>query len=151
MKQKLFVLIVLLCANIACTKDTNSIPDYPVRLSLDTNLRDKDLRIIGGYKTYTKPNVDYNPNLEAVGYGGILVVHAFNDYFYAYDLACPYEANPSIRVEVDESSVSAICPKCRTKYSVFTEGFAAPDGVGTEYLKRYERVVASGNKITITN
>lgn len=152
MKHTFFISIAFLCISLACSKETNSIPYRPVRLNLDTNLSDKDLRIVGGYKTYTKPHTDYNPNMEAIGYGGVLVVHAFNDQFYAYDLACPYEANPAIRVEVDELSLSAVCPKCKTSYDVFSEtGFAAPNGVGKEYLKRYEQVMVSGTKITVVN
>ena len=132
-------------------KETNSIPNLFVRLYLDTNLEDKALRIVSGYKTYTRANIDYNPNLEGIGYGGILVVHAIDDQFYAFDLSCPYEADRNIRIEVDESSHVAVCPVCKTEYSVFSYGgIAAPNGAGREYLKKYQ-VVANGSKLTVTN
>lgn len=151
MKQKVISILILLVVGVACTKETNSIPDYRVRLSLDTDLEDKALRIVTGYKTYTRSNIDYNPNFEAVGFGGVLVVHAVDEHFYAFDLACPYEANPSVRIEVDELSLVAVCPNCKTEYSVFSYGgLGAPNGVGKEYLKKYQ-VFAKDNKLTVTN
>jgi nitrite reductase/ring-hydroxylating ferredoxin subunit len=92
---------------------------------------------------------DVNPNIERVGFGGVLVVHALDDQFHAFDLACPYEVNQGVRVAADENNLFAICPKCGTKYDI-AFGSGAPDGVSKYYLKRYT-VTGSGTQLTVTN
>lgn len=79
------------------------------------------------------------------GYGGVLLVADINGMPRAYDLSCPVENNPEIRVKVDMETTDAVCPKCGSHYDVFvnygspTSGPAAKNGYG---LTRY--MVGSG-------
>lgn len=74
------------------------------------------------------------------GYGGVLLVGDIYGNPIAYDLACPYEAQPEIRIAVDNSAYDAVCPVCKSTYDVFagygrpTSGPAAERGYG---LRRY--------------
>lgn len=74
------------------------------------------------------------------GYGGVLLVGDLYGNPVAYDLACPYEAKPDIRINVDKEANNAVCPVCGSTYDIFggqgrpTSGPAASRGYG---LTRY--------------
>ena len=77
----------------------------------------------GGYLRITKPSTA----TSAVGFGGILVIHGFAgssgmaDYYYAYDLACPKELDPTNSLVVNEK-LEAVCPKCHSRFSIVYGG-----------------------------
>ncbi|MDR2041324.1 MAG: (2Fe-2S)-binding protein [Tannerella sp.] len=141
------VFLLLLC--FSCIKTEDPIGNFRVYLRLDLYLNDRDqiLRTPGTSQTYTSK--DINPNIQRVGFGGVLVVHAADDRFYAFDLACPYEASRSVRVAPDANTIYAVCPKCGTKYDI-AFGTGAPNGVSRFYLKRYN-VNENGLQLTISN
>lgn len=65
---------------------------------------------------------------ENTGFGGILLVCDPNGEYLAYDLACPVEAKPEIRVQYDTSSeIAGIvrCPKCGSTYNLYANGTPA--------------------------
>jgi nitrite reductase/ring-hydroxylating ferredoxin subunit len=130
----------------ACEKVENPIPNYPVHIELDLTY-ERALRAIPSSKAFTLKNV--NLNTTRVGFGGVLVVHASDGQFYAFDLACPHEANRSVLVEADANTVHAVCPKCGTKYDIGF-GSGAPNGVGKDYLRRYT-VMGSDPRLTVSN
>lgn len=80
------------------------------------------------------------------GYGGILLVGDYYGNALAYDLSCPFEAKPDIRVNIDPEAHDAVCPVCGSTYDVFggqgrpTSGPSAERGYG---LTRYN-VVSGG-------
>lgn len=80
------------------------------------------------------------------GYGGILLVCDYIGQPLAYDLSCPYEAKPDVRIIVDDDAHDAACPVCGSTYDVFggqgrpTSGPAAERGYG---LTRY-RITTGG-------
>lgn len=62
---------------------------------------------------------------EYTGFGGIMLVCDPNGEFLAYDLACPVEKNPDVRVQVDSDNPIAglaKCPKCGSVYNLFGKG-----------------------------
>lgn len=78
--------------------------------------------------------------LTETGYGGVLLISDLMGECLAYDLSCPVEALPNIRVYIDYEKNLAICPKCGSVYDVFSNfgtpisGPAAERGYG---LTRY--------------
>lgn len=62
---------------------------------------------------------------EQTGYGGVmLVADPLGDYI-AFDLACPVEVKPDIRVDHDPSAEKAgivKCPKCGSTYDIYNHG-----------------------------
>ena len=52
------------------------------------------------------------------GYGGVLQVCGFDNELFAFDLSCPFEHNPNIRIAIDES-LNAYCRECGSVYDVF--------------------------------
>lgn len=78
--------------------------------------------------------------LTETGYGGVLLVSDLMGECLAYDLSCPVEARPNIRIDVNYENNLAVCPKCGSVYDVFSNfgtpvrGPAAERGYG---LTRY--------------
>lgn len=72
------------------------------------------------------PGFPYSYN-SSTGYGGVLLVGAnYGDVGpLAYDLSCPVERMPDIRVYFDPATLQAICPDCGSVYDV-VEGWGAP-------------------------
>ena len=145
--RRILTICCILMLTFSCGIEENPIPSVPVYLNLDLNLEDKELRPIPSYKEYGSRNI--NPGLgERAGFGGVLVVHNVFDEFKAFDRTCPYEANPSITVEVDNEVLYAVCPKCGTKYDI--AGSGAPNGSSKHYLRQYS-VTINGNRLIVRN
>lgn len=77
------------------------------------------------------------------GFGGVLLVMGMNPYTLdtnvplAYDLACPVERQPTIRVFVDPETFEAICPVCSSHYNVTTAAGAPTAGPALEGKTKY--------------
>lgn len=92
------------------------------------------------------------------GYGGVLLINGF-DYRInevaplSYDLSCPVERKPDIRVKVDPDSFEAICPVCGSIYDV-TMGSGAPisgPAATDHYSLRQYKCIPSGQGYMIIN
>jgi hypothetical protein len=144
----------LFFAVIACEKFPVNPVEGRVFLRLDLLYRDKDLRGIGGYRTYlySNPGVDFNPQQnESLGLGGLLVVHTAMDTFSAFDLACPNETTPSRNVVVDvvDDGMNAHCSKCGTTYQIIDGTGLAIEG--KKHGLRSYNITVSGNSGVVTN
>lgn len=66
---------------------------------------------------------------SATGYGGILLISGqrFSGDVQplAFDLSCPVERLPNVRVYIDNNTLDAICPDCGSHYNV-VEANGAP-------------------------
>ena len=75
---------------------------------------------------------------SAIGYAGVLIVHGLlPNQFYAYDLSCPVENSPIIRI-VGHDPLNVRCPKCQTKYDVLSGSGAVLSGSGRSPLRKYK-------------
>ncbi len=145
-RSSLFFFLFFSCL-VSCSEEESTIPSLPVSLILDLRNEDKELRNTPSYKTYTTQTVNH----RLLGYAGVLVIHAHEDNYYAFDLSCPYEAKTNVKVEVDENHIYAVCPQCGTKYDI-SAGVGSPNGVGRSYLRRYLVTITSGGDIlNVTN
>lgn len=99
------------------------------------------------------------PDYSYTGYGGVLLTMDVNSEPLAFDLACPIERDPTVRVVIDRESNMAKCQQCGSSFDVFSingEGPGAPaDGPARldGYALRSYRVVfgADGRYALITN
>ena len=88
------------------------------------------------------------------GYGGVLLVGDLYGNPVAYDLSCPVECSPDVRIVVDYDHNDAYCPVCGSSYDIFsglgnpTGGRAAEMGWG---LRHYRVVQAPGTYLSILN
>jgi nitrite reductase/ring-hydroxylating ferredoxin subunit len=143
-RMQVVMMISFLGMAWSCNTNTTTIPFAPVNLQVNL-LQQTNLTAIGSYQSYITPNT----GLEALGFGGILVVHALDDTFEAFDLACPYEAQQNIRVVV-QPDLTAKCPVCGSVYRIM-DGTGWPiSGPSRHPLQKYH-VYPNGTTLTITN
>jgi nitrite reductase/ring-hydroxylating ferredoxin subunit len=141
--RRLAILLFALALS-GCDHYKSSIPDMTVSLQVNL-LSDITLRTIGSTLSYTTAI----SGLQSLGFGGILVVHTYDDAYCAFDLACPYEVSQTTRVEV-QSDLTAVCPVCGSKYRIMDGTGWVINGPSKEKLKMYH-VYPSDNYLYITN
>lgn len=147
--RRLFFLmgIWVLCA---CTDtEKNYFPSYRVNLELDLTFEDKALNEQMAYKTYIVGQTSGLAASDMTGFGGVLVYHGLGG-IAAYDLACPYEMKRTVRIEVAEDGIKAVCPQCGSEFGIFENAGAVLKGPATQGLKIYQ-TYQNGNKITVVN
>lgn len=136
-----YTLFVFLLVFIGCENENQRrIPDMPVYLELDLN---------GTYSTFRNPldTVVYEYPVtvkDRIGYGGVLINIGYDEKYYAYDLACPYEAKPDIRVYPDESGMKVVCRKCGSEFDIWNGTGMVSKTPSKWNLKRYKTRVQNG-------
>lgn len=140
-----FIAVAMMLAS--CNESyKSSIPDMsfsPVRINM----------LQAGYSVLRSPgyfiSIDDRYGYR-VGYAGLIVGQSSYDMdfegnmvYYAFDSACPVEADPKVSVTISEDHCHALCPSCKTEYDL-NGGGSPVSGEGKEFLKRYkvERVGA---------
>ena len=147
MKKRLFIIIAAFLFATACEKaPINPIPDYPVWLELDLMFQDRNLLDIHTYKEFTRPRYE----TDRLGFGGILVVHGLNWEFYAYDLACPNEISPNVKIEITDGGLSAKCSECGSVYDIMGGG-ARLSGKSPYNLKMYRVTPIGNDRLIVSN
>ncbi len=138
---------VILFAAFGCENNVVSpIPNAPVRLEFNILQDEPQLNAVGGLATFVVPKYAY----EAFGYGGVVVFHDFEDRLVAFDLACPNEVNPQIRLNVDSIVGSAICPKCGAVFDIgYGYGYSVSE-ICKYPMKKYN-VVESNYNVRVFN
>ncbi len=80
------------------------------------------------------------------GFGGILLVTDLANQPLAYDLACPFEVSPTVRVDFNPDNLNAECPQCHSVYNVCEYQGSAVSGPAYERkygLRRYRVLPAA--------
>lgn len=83
---------------------------YGVKAALDTRIFIKAERVPSNYPWTA---------LTETGCGGVLLACDILGDPVAYDLACPVEASPKVRLSVDRTELVARCAKCGSTYDIF--------------------------------
>lgn len=106
---------------------------YGVSAALESRIFIKAQRLPAGY-----PYAE----VSATGFGGVLLVGSFDNVPLAYDLSCPVEVSPTVRVVVDTEENVARCAKCGSTYDVFRTGvpLSGPAAEKGYALTRYQVV-----------
>ena len=83
---------------------------------------------------------------DRTGYGGLLLVTDVLGDLHAYDLACPFEVRPNVRVSIPEGELFARCPSCGSTFDVFQNRGNPISGPAQErgYALRRYSVVSGG-------
>lgn len=146
MKRSLLLICILLL--FSCTKVyENNIPYAMVYIEIDLRYSDKELKALLSYKEITQKSSFY----RAIGYSGVLVVHGYNDIYYAYDLCCPHEADKNTRI-IASNSGTAQCPKCKTIYDIANQGGGYPiEGPSKSMLTKYAIITKNSDEFSVQN
>jgi nitrite reductase/ring-hydroxylating ferredoxin subunit len=141
-KIRFFLIATTLILSVnSCNRNNDVIPDVIVNFNLDLNDPEfVNLNAMGGSVTVNASTNNWGR--YAAGYDGNgIIIYAGVNEFFAYDRTCPHdyvENGLSIRVNIDpQSSITAICPECKTAYALSANGTPA-SGVGRYPLKNYK-------------
>lgn len=147
MKKGRWSVLLLAAIALSCSKTyESSIPYRQVNLQIDLTFEDKDLKNPQAYKIFAQGRYAG----ESTGFGGVLVYHG-TDGYYAFDAACPYEANKNTLLAVDENGIYAYCPQCHSQYNLWDGAAGNPTSGPSKYgLKPYQ-VLVNGSKIYVQN
>lgn len=125
--------------------DDRRIPSMPVRIDFPTVGDWQQYGVAGAldYRSFIKseriPRGFPYTDMSVTGFGGVLIVCSFDNVPLAYDLSCPVEVSPTVRVAVDTDNNVARCNKCGSTYDVYRTG-APLSGPASEHgyaLTRY--------------
>ena len=147
----LALLLAVLVGILACDKESHEL-NTPLRsVWLNLPLQAQPYRALlepTGAVTIVEPPTE----TSAIGYAGVLIVHGLSpNQFYAYDLSCPVENSPNIRI-VGHDPLNVRCPKCQTKYEVLLGSGAVLSGSGRSPLRKYKAFYHEvERKLTISN
>ncbi|MDE6010927.1 MAG: hypothetical protein K2F87_05750 [Muribaculaceae bacterium] len=136
-----FVILTLLTLPTGCESvDDTRIPSYPVYIDL-SNQGIWNTYGVSGFGSFNyfvcqtgsavEPSGFPYKDGAATGFGGVLVIEGMDPFALqtsiplAYDLSCPVEKSPTIRVAIDTETFEAVCPVCGSHYDV-TMGAGAP-------------------------
>jgi hypothetical protein len=147
MKKIIFLFVLLFFCLHACEQDPYStIPNWRVNITLDLDYQDSDLIPILATKSITQKRNE----MDEIGFGGVLVINGISTdgsliNLFAYDLACPVEAERDKRV-IPNDIGKAVCPYCGTVY-VIDRGYGYSES-GTKLRLRTYSVspLREGNK-----
>lgn len=114
------------------------------------------------------PNLDCQPGYvlineyrnvsEIIGVAGLLLYHsAFDDVFYAYDLACPYcwqHTSKAVQISMKDM-FTAQCKDCQSEFGAVQYGSPAPTvGPANEenlILRQYKAHMTGYSTLVVTN
>lgn len=122
--------VVLLASTallVACNHlDDKRTPPAPVWISFNTEHDWTEYGTPGAldHKTFIKgvtvPGGLPQTALMQTGFGGVLLVCDISGNPVAYDLACPVENSKNVIINVDDETHDAYCPKCQSRFSIYT-------------------------------
>lgn len=150
------------------TVDDDRIPSMPVSINLSPQGIWDTYGVFGygDYRYFIKqekqPSGFFYNDRSYTGFGGVLLISGVDAFTseagvpLAYDLSCPYERKPDIRVRMVADGIlpMAVCPECGSKYDVTESGGNAIEGPArSEHLgmTRYKCLSASGGGYIIVN
>lgn len=145
----------LACVASGCEELNDSrIPAMPVSINLLTTgiWNSYGVAAYGQYRNFILTSTIHEPanfSFRAdshTGYGGVLLIYGQNPFSLevgplAYDLSCPYERKPDIRVKVDSKTFEAYCVVCGSRYNVTERGgspIAGPSLTDHYQMKMYQ-------------
>lgn len=134
----LFYLFIPLLWGCGEEEENIVLPVEPVYFEFNLQI-DNVLRTPGDYKEYIKGSYPILVG-QHLGYGGLLVVRSVFDEeipFKAYDLSCPFEKRPDVRVKASNNKgITATCEKCGRVYNLLNDGRISSES-SKLHLQRY--------------
>lgn len=150
--------------------EDDRIPNYPVNVQIDNAglWNTYGVSGFGSYRNFILSNGIRQPSgfpytsSSATGFGGVLLIEGLDPFSgnsslpLAYDLACPVERQPNVRVEIEQDRYMAVCPVCGSVYDVTMQRGAPVSGLAatgeTKYaLKSYNCMPSITGGYIITN
>lgn len=155
MKIKTIILACIIPILYGCISEpeNSNIPNSRVNFYIDTSISGVDNHLaeglLGNTKIYTQTEPSkLSPN-GSYGYSGVVVVRAYDNNLYAFDICCTYEVDKNIALEDDGFFLK--CPKCGSVFEIGNGTGYANSGPATQRLKKYYTTQNSSQKVRIYN
>lgn len=125
--SRLFAVAAGCLALVGCDRvDDDRIPPAAVHVAFN-NVGEWNIYGVAGagsYRYFIRPELQppgfpYTA-LSYTGFGGILLIGDVHGTPVAYDLACPVECKPTVRIQVLPDEMRAQCPQCHSVYEIMT-------------------------------
>lgn len=155
MKIKTIILACIIPILYGCISEpeNSNIPNSRVNFYIDTSISGVDNHLAEGLLgnttiyTQTEPS-KLSPN-GSYGYSGVVVVRAYDNNLYAFDICCTYEVDKNIALEDDGFFLK--CPKCGSTFEIGYGTGYVNSGPATKRLKKYYTSQNSSQKVRIYN
>ena len=149
----IFIGIIFLLSGCFQEPENSNIPNTRVNFYIDASISGVDNHLadglLGNSKIYTKEDpASLSPNGN-YGYSGVVVVRAYDNYLYAFDICCTYEADREIALKDDGFFLT--CPQCGSVFEIGNGTGFVNSGPATQRLKKYHTTQNSTQKIRIYN
>lgn len=150
----LIALLLTACEGV----NNNSVPAYPVQVTIDTRIGafvNFVPTALNTYVTVDGMGYHYNGNtyplgaMDATGYGGVVVYINMLGRYDAYDMACPNCALHSRRQPCVIDGIFAECPHCGEQYDLGSGTAVPTKGLSQSALRRLN-VINTEGKLVIT-
>ena len=155
MKIKTIILACIIPILYGCISEpeNSNIPNSRVNFYIDTSISGVDNHLaeglLGNTKIYTQTEPSkLSPN-GSYGYSGVVVVRAYDNNLYAFDICCTYEVDKNIALEDDGFFLK--CPKCGSVFEIGNGTGYANSGPAAHRLKKYYTTQNSSQKVRIYN
>lgn len=155
MKIKTIILAFIIPILYGCISEpeNSNIPNSRVNFYIDTSISGVDNHLaeglLGNTKIYTQTDPSkLSPN-GSYGYSGVVVVRAYDNNLYAFDICCTYEVDKNIALEDDGFFLK--CPKCGSVFEIGNGTGYANSGPAAQRLKKYYTTQNSSQKVRIYN
>ena len=155
MKIKTIILVCTIFILNGCIvePENSNIPNSRVNFYIDASISGTDNHLadglLGNTRIYTQTEPSkLSPN-GSYGYSGVVVVRAYDNNLYAFDICCTYEANKNIALEDDGFFLK--CPKCGSVFEIGNGTGYVNSGPATKKLKKYYTTQNSSQKVRIYN
>lgn len=156
MKRILFATLILFALS-GCSNNTpvnSNIPYASVSFAIDVAVSgaDNELRegMLGNSKIYTTTHpATLSTSFGRYGYSGVVVVRAYDDRLYAFDICCTNEVDRNIALESDGFFLK--CPKCGSTFEIGNGYGIVNQGPAIQPLKNYKVTGYSGDRYRVSN
>lgn len=155
MKIKILILTSIILFFYGCIPEpeNTNIPNARVSFYLDVSISGVDYQLADGSLGISKIYTKYNPSQlspnGSYGYSGVVVVRAYDNNIYAFDICCTYEADRDVALEDDGFFLT--CPQCGSVFEIGNGTGFVNSGPATQRLKKYYTTQNSSQKIRIYN
>lgn len=155
MKIKILILTSIILFFYGCIPEpeNTNIPNARVSFYLDVSISGVDNHLADGFLGNSSIYTKYNPSQlspnGSYGYSGVVVVRAYDNNIYAFDICCTYEADREIALEDDGFFLK--CPQCGSSFEIGNGTGYVNKGPATQRLKKYYTTQNSSQKIRIYN
>lgn len=144
MKKIFSILFVLILATACEDENFSDVPDIDFRYTFFLD----DTEFFNFTQGMSK-EVDVNYYGDSLGYAGLILYYASNDFIYAFDRCCPIHVDEKERLET--TGALAMCPTDSIYFSLLDDPSVAINKEGSIAILKSYRTSKNGTTLVVYN